>query len=95
MTLKYVTILNYVNVNNDGSVAQKKKVTLLNIKGSNIYAKILSKQYFTALALNIRILTLIHSACSIRKHITRAFTLQVNNIFVANTRNPLQNAVMF
>ena len=59
ITLKYVTRLNDVNVNDDGSFAQKKKklVTPLDIKVSSIYAKILSKQYFAALALHIRILT--------------------------------------
>jgi hypothetical protein len=98
MTLKYVSRLNDVDIKNDGSFAQKKKkkVTPLNIKGSNIYAKILSKQYFIALALHIWILTFIHSACSIIKNKTRPFTLQANSkTFVANTGSLLQNEVMF
>lgn len=66
MTLKYVKTLNDLDVKNDRSFAKKKKklVAPLNIKGSNIYAKILSKQYFILLALYIYLNPDTHPFCT-------------------------------
>jgi len=94
ITLKYVTILNDVNVNNDGSYA-KKKIDTPEYKRfehlrANTFETVLHGVGITYLNPDI------YSACSIRKHKTHAFTLQINsNIFVANTGRRLQNKVMF